>query len=251
MHGVRVFCFVAAMFTAIPCGAFFRGSEIEQVPVDRLLANLDIELKQQVDRFRRSEAVAETRRRIARAHALAYARERETIAVRVGTNDVFLLDEPRFLPLLNQDGVRGAGAGSVREPPGSSGIRKAAAASRAACSSSAPSASSSSGTTVTRRSRRSTTIATASSRTRSSTVSRSGPTPTATESAIPVRSGPSRRMASCRSRLRHRCTSAVSRSTRRVSGWLMARRVRPTIGSRDPRHRAATRPGPGVHRQGN
>src|SRR5262245_21539054 len=92
MHSIRVFCFVAELLVAAPCGPRFVVPEIEQVLVDRLIANLESELAQlQSDRFYDSAAVADTRRKIARAHALAYARGVTTLPVLLGTN---VIQEP-------------------------------------------------------------------------------------------------------------------------------------------------------------
>ena len=106
MDRMRVICCVLALLAAAPGVARFRIPEIEQVPVDRLIANLEGELAQVGSPFDPAE-VADIRRKIARAHALAYARGVTTLPVRAGTN---VVQEPPggpgFLQSLQDQGQR-------------------------------------------------------------------------------------------------------------------------------------------------
>lgn len=106
MRSIRLACLIAVLLAAAPCGARFRLPEIEQVPVDRLIRNLEAEVDGLTDSGARQQQIADTRRKLARVHALASARGTTTLNVMLGTN---IVQEPPgrgYLQSLDDRGER-------------------------------------------------------------------------------------------------------------------------------------------------
>ncbi|MGD2134095.1 MAG: hypothetical protein PVI23_14980 [Maricaulaceae bacterium] len=96
-----LFSGVAALTALSPVNAIFVISEVEEVPVERLIANLEAEAEATDDNADQTRIF----RRLARLHALAYARGAETLPVDVESGQVRESDEPRgFLQTLDDRG---------------------------------------------------------------------------------------------------------------------------------------------------